>query len=129
MGCSNIIVAIPVCDCRRVMLNVVSKDIPGRVFASIHFGWERAGFYRKWGEAKNVRLLKKDVLDPSDFNCDWADVLLDHVRKNVLTNPKQVARFKRHYQMFKREQRKRTRNRHKGRNAPDSGAAREEESP
>jgi hypothetical protein len=35
------------CDCRRVFLQVISKGQPGKVFASIGYGWEREAFYRK----------------------------------------------------------------------------------
>ena len=35
------------CDCRRVFLQVISKGQPGRVFASIDYGWEKESFYRK----------------------------------------------------------------------------------
>jgi len=101
----------PGCDCRRVMLDVVS-DYRGRVFASICFGWESLEFYRKWAGTRDLgdaSPLKKGVLDPAALNCDWADVLLDHVRREVLANPKMVARFKRHYEMVKRDQRRRTR--------------------
>ena len=101
----------PGCDCRRVVLDAVSSDHPERIFASIHFGWESLAFYRKWAGTRDLgeaRPLKKGMLDPTALNCDWADVLLHHVRKEVLTDPKAVARFKRHYEMIKREQRKRT---------------------
>src|ERR1017187_1306457 len=80
----------PGCDCRRVVLDAVSSDHPGRVFASIHFGWERLEFYRKWSATRDLgdaRMLKKGVLDPAALNCDWADVLLAHVRKEVLAKP------------------------------------------
>jgi len=98
----------PDCDCRRVVLDVVSSDQPGRIFASIHFGWENSAFYRKWAQTPaDARLLKQGVLDPTVLHCDWADLLLDHVREEVLANPKAVARFKKHYAMLKREQRKR----------------------
>jgi hypothetical protein len=35
------------CDCRRVFLQVISKGQPGRVFASLSYGWEKESFYRK----------------------------------------------------------------------------------
>jgi len=100
----------PGCDCRRVLLDAVSGDIPERVFASIHFGWENLAFYMKRAITSTLgdaRLLKKGELEPAALNCDWADVLLAHVRKEVLADPKAVARFKRHYEMCKREQRRR----------------------
>jgi len=103
--------AEPDCDCRRVVLDAVSTYHPGRVFASIHFGWESLAFYRKWADdhgldVRDARPLKKGMLDPTVLNCDWADVLLAHVRNEVLADPKAVARFKRHYALVKREQRK-----------------------
>ena len=101
---------VPGCDCRRVVLDARSSDQPDRIFASIHFGWERPEFYREWAaDLWSARAITRGTLDPSDFNCDWADVLVKHVRKEVLADPKAVARFKRYYQMCKREQRKRMR--------------------
>jgi hypothetical protein len=49
------------------------------------------------------------VLNPSELNCDWADLLLKKVRREVFANPKQVARFRRHYLLMKRDQRKQMR--------------------
>src|SRR3989442_8055129 len=72
---------VPGCDCRRVVLDVGSTDHPGRIFASIHFGWESPEFYRQWAvDLRTARAITRGTLDPSDFNCDWADVLLKHVR-------------------------------------------------
>src|SRR6266404_4782011 len=74
----------PGCDCRRVVLDAVSSDLHQRVFASIHFGWESLAFYRKWAGTRDLGdpcPIKKGLLDPAALNCDWADVLLDHVRK------------------------------------------------
>jgi hypothetical protein len=99
----------PACDCRRVTLDVVSPELPGRIFASIGFGWETSDFYKKWGQARGLLgpcKLRNGVLDPSELNCDWADLLLRHIRRNILRNPKQVALFRRHYELMKREQKK-----------------------
>jgi hypothetical protein len=35
------------CDCRLVFLQVVASHQPGKVFASINYGWEEEAFYRK----------------------------------------------------------------------------------
>lgn len=35
------------CDYRRVFLQVIAKGQPGKVFASISYGWEKESFYRK----------------------------------------------------------------------------------
>src|SRR5512142_1112519 len=35
------------CDCRRVLLQVISKAQPDKVFASINYGWDKESFYRK----------------------------------------------------------------------------------
>ena len=102
----------PACDCRRVFLDVVADGFHSRVFASIHYGWETLEFYRPWDSAPrldNARMLKRGVLDPVGFHCDWADVLLRHVRKEVLSDPKAVRRFIKHYEMAKRHQRKQAR--------------------
>lgn len=99
----------PECDCRRVILDVLGGGYDGRVFASIHYGWETLEFYRAFDpdpNLANARLLKQGVLNPAAINCDWADVLLSEVRKEVLSDPKAVRRFIKHYEMAKRYQRK-----------------------
>jgi len=34
------------CDCPRVFLQVIAQGQPGKVFASISYGWEEESFYR-----------------------------------------------------------------------------------
>jgi hypothetical protein len=102
----------PDCDCRRMLLSAVAIGYGDRIFASIHFGWENPGFYRQWDaspDLRNARLLTQGVLDPAALNCDWADVILREVRKQVFSDPKAVRRFIKHYEMAKRYQRKKAR--------------------
>ncbi len=37
----------PGCDCRRVLLRVISPQHPGRVLATLNYGWESAEFYTR----------------------------------------------------------------------------------
>jgi len=36
------------CDCRKVMLNVIAISQPGKILATIGFGWESISFYTAW---------------------------------------------------------------------------------
>src|SRR5260221_4114297 len=44
----------PVCDCRRVLLDVISFDHADRGLASIPFGWESLAFYREWAGSRDL---------------------------------------------------------------------------
>src|SRR5258707_14016392 len=68
------------CDCRRVFLEVIAKDQPGKVFASIGYGWEKESFYRKrmaW-DPDAARGMVRGELDPlneqSEFAADFLDL-------------------------------------------------------
>ena len=79
----------PDCDCRRVMLNVVSKKHPERGYlASISYGFDREGE------------MAGPFLDPLNPQSEFAEALLERVRF-VLSDEDYVARLHRHYAMFK----------------------------
>jgi hypothetical protein len=61
----------PGCDCRRVMLNVVSRNRQKSV-AVIAYGWESAEYYEKW-----------------------------FTKTYLLQDPEYLERLKRHYWIFK----------------------------
>jgi hypothetical protein len=78
----------PDCDCRRVMLNVISRDGRKHV-ATISFGFDRddeaAGPY----------------LDPLNPQSEHAQALLKLIEKVVLADPDYVARLESHYHQVK----------------------------
>jgi hypothetical protein len=77
----------PKCDCRRVMLNVMSKA-EGHV-ASIGFGFDADGS------------MPGPYLDPINRQSAYAEELLELVKDLVLSDAAYVARLERHYQMLK----------------------------
>jgi hypothetical protein len=92
------------CDCRRVFLQVIAKGQPGKVFASISYGWEKESFYRKrmpWDpdEAKGT---VQGELDPLNEQSEFAENFLDLFRRVVLDEPYRL-RLRRHYQLFREE--------------------------
>jgi hypothetical protein len=92
------------CDCRRVFLQVIAKGQPGKVFASIGYGWEKEAFYRKrmpW-DPDAARRTVRGELDPLNEQSEFAVDLLDLFKRVVLDEPYRL-RLRRHYQMFREE--------------------------
>jgi hypothetical protein len=92
------------CDCRRVFLQVISKGQPGKVFASIGYGWEKESFYRKrmpWDpdEAKGT---VRGELDPLNEQSEFAQDFLELFRRVVLDEPYRL-RLRRHYRLSREE--------------------------
>jgi hypothetical protein len=77
----------PGCDCRRVMLNVVSRRQMA-FLASISYGFDRD---EEWAGP---------FLDPLNPQSQYAGVLLDLVTE-MLANPDYVARLESHYYAVK----------------------------
>jgi len=95
------------CDCRRVMINVVSpslkpKDHPLAVFS---FGWESKSFYRKWSPRmpdEELAWFKGPALDPFHPQSRYSEALLVHF-KMLLQDKNYHNRLIRHYVMFKQK--------------------------
>jgi hypothetical protein len=89
------------CDCRRVMIQVVSRTTGPKVWATINFGWESADFYARWMRDEE---LAKEVsgasLDPLNPQSEYAHVLLDAF-VNLVADEAYIERLKRHYTLFK----------------------------
>ncbi|MDO8670722.1 MAG: hypothetical protein Q7O66_04740 [Dehalococcoidia bacterium] len=79
----------PECDCRRVMLNVVSRREGSRYLASVGFGFDRND------------AMAGPYLDPLNPQSQYADTLLP-LLVLALADPTYVARLETHYQQFKR---------------------------
>lgn len=84
------------CDCRRVIINVLSPATPSKIWATINFGWKAAEFYKKWSGGD----MKGPFLDPLNLQTAYSSVLLQ-LFGFVLADKKYVDRLKRHYELFK----------------------------
>jgi hypothetical protein len=92
------------CDCRRVFLQVIAKGQPGKVFASIAYGWEKESFYRKrmpW-DPDAAKGTVRGELDPINEQSEFAEDFLDLFQRVVLDEPYRL-RLRRHYQLFREE--------------------------
>jgi hypothetical protein len=99
----------PGCDCRRALFEVFSPQFPGRILATINYGWESEAFYTRWmhGDRESAREIISASLDPINPNSELADPLLDAFRDYVEAHPEANQQLKRHYAMFKAPQKKR----------------------
>jgi hypothetical protein len=91
------------CDCRRVLVQVITPQAPQTALATINYGWESAEFYTRkmHGDAQAGREITEASLDPLNPQSEYADVLLDYFRGRLMTDPAYVARLVLHYKMFK----------------------------
>ena len=92
------------CDCRRVFLQVIAKNQPDKVFASINYGWEDEAFYGKrlgWNPT-NARNIVRGELDPINAQSELAAEFLDLFKRVVLDEPYRL-RLRRHYQCSPKE--------------------------
>lgn len=89
------------CDCRRVMINVVSKDAGPQHLATINYGWEPLEFYEKWARNKEIAVdMAGAELDMLNHQTEYAPALL-RLFEFLLQDEAYVERLKRHYWMFK----------------------------
>lgn len=99
------------CDCRRVLLEVISKKQPNKICASISYGWEKEKFYRKrtpW-DPDEARGTVRGELDPLNEQSEYAEALLELFQKFVLDEPYRL-RLRRHYRIFREELARRQQN-------------------
>ena len=92
------------CDCRRVLLQVIARDQPGKIFASIGYGWDKESFYRKrmpWAP-DDARGTVRGELDPLNEQSEFAEEFLALFRRYVLDEPYRL-RLRRHYRLFREE--------------------------
>ena len=98
----------PDCDCRRVMLYVVSRRRQ-QPLAVIAYGWEDRVFYRRWlgdDDPDNLAALQGPTLNRMSRQSPLAPALLEFVTEMVLSDEAYVARLARHYRLFKKALRK-----------------------
>ncbi len=95
--------ADPGCDCRRVIIQVVSREDPEAALAIIVFGWEKAAFYQKrmpW-DSNAGREITSGTLDPLNRQSKHAPALL-HLFRTVVADAPYRLRLKRHYEAFRK---------------------------
>lgn len=96
------------CDCRRALLQVISPQHPGRILATINYGWESVAFYTDWmhGDAEAGRDITSASLDPLNPQSELADALLEGFREYLRRDPYYSQQLQRHYELFKSTQEK-----------------------
>jgi len=93
--------ADPACDCRRVLINVISPNQPGAILATINYGWETVAFYTKWlGNADDAAACQGVSLDPFNPQTIYSPILL-HLFETVLQDAAYVQRLRAHYAQLK----------------------------
>lgn len=89
------------CDCRRVLIQVLSPQTPGKVWATINYGWESLEFYEKWFTNKDLaKECMGATLDPLNPQSKYAHKLLE-IFNHIVLDKEYIERLKRHYSMFK----------------------------
>ena len=91
------------CDCRRALLQVISPQQPGRILATINYGWESAAFYTRWmhGDKQAGRDITSASLDPINPQSALAEALLDGFQDYARHDSFYPGQLQRHYEMFK----------------------------
>lgn len=95
------------CDCRRVLINVISDKIKGKILATINYGWEDDAYYSKLLSIYDKKFLKGPYLDTLNPQSEYSKYLLD-LFKQLLHDTEYVKRFETHYKLFKSALTKRT---------------------
>jgi hypothetical protein len=91
------------CDCRRVFINVISKDSMNEILATITYGWDTPEFYRKWMkyfDNELIEMMTHPHLEIRQKQSKYANDFLD-IFLNVIKDKEYVERIIRHYFLFK----------------------------
>jgi len=89
------------CDCRQVLLTVIEESSPGKIWASISFGWRALELFTKAELDARGATPSGAFLDPHYPQSEHADEFLDLFESVLARDPAYVERLKRHYAMFK----------------------------
>jgi len=91
------------CDCRKVMFNVIAISQPGKILATIGFGWESISFYTAWagGDQELARQMVGTYLEPlcaqSKHSAYFCSLIADMVKEGSFR-----SRLICHYQLFRK---------------------------
>lgn len=91
------------CDCRRVFINVISKESRNEILATITYGWETPEFYKKWVKYYDnelIEMMTRPHLEIGQRQSKYANDFLD-IFLNVIKDKEYVERIIRHYFLFK----------------------------
>ena len=92
----------PDCDCRRVIIQVMSPSTGSLIWATINYGWEPLAFYENWLGVSDLAIECKGTgLDLFNAQTRYAEVLFELFKSVELEDTAYVERLKRHYTMFK----------------------------
>ena len=90
------------CDCRKVMFNIIAINQPGKILATIGFGWESISFYTAWagGDQELAKQMVGTYLEPlciqSKYSEYFCSLIADMVKEESFK-----FRILRHYQLFR----------------------------
>ena len=103
------------CDCRRVIIMVIMKQL-NKPVAYISFGWESLDFYASWMYHKPTlysdldesdKLAVKDMhgihLNTMSPQSEIAPAVMDMVNALCLQDDLYISRLKRHYKQFRKK--------------------------
>ncbi len=91
----------PSCDCRRVIIDVVTPTTGMKIWATISYGRESLEYYEQWvGDKETARECCGLSLDPINAQTEYSPALLRLVSQ-ILEDEAYRERLKRHYQLFK----------------------------
>ena len=91
------------CDCRRIFINVVSRDSPGDILATISYGWETPEFYKKWMGRADTKLIDMMTQPHLEIGCVQSKYANDFLElfQGMIKDKSYVERLSRHYVLFK----------------------------
>jgi hypothetical protein len=94
----------PNCDCHRVLISVISDNNPGKIYATINYGWKDKKFYSNFLGDDNPFVSDNELNGPylDDLNpqSEYASTFLG-IFANLLKDQRYVDRLERHYNLFK----------------------------
>jgi hypothetical protein len=91
----------PQCDCRRVVISVISPQMGPAPLATINYGWEPVAFYARWlGTWQDAAACKGPSLDPLNPQTAYAEALRA-LFESALQDEQYRERLERHYALFK----------------------------
>lgn len=93
----------PGCDCRRVLLTVVSS-LKDEVLAVLGWGWEDQDFYVEWvgdDDEDIIGELKGPSLNQASPQSEHAPALLTLFREVLLRDSEYIRKIKEHYLDFR----------------------------
>jgi hypothetical protein len=90
------------CDCRRVLIQVVEESTPGKIWATISFGWDPDAQAAELDDFEGLGATASGAfLDPLCAQSEHAQEFLDLFEWMIAHDPAYVERLKRHYVLFK----------------------------